>query len=74
MVQEETALEKSMNAWALENDDQKQIDQLRAILGLPKITYKDAMCRQCERVFKAQYIGMKKITHRCHYSHNEMTF
>tara|TARA_R110000868_G_scaffold117454_2_gene311938 strand:- start:9 stop:227 length:219 start_codon:yes stop_codon:yes gene_type:complete len=61
----------TLAAWDLINDQDKQVELLREILGMEPLTYKEAKCSLCERKFIAQYVGIKKNQHLCGYSHSE---
>lgn len=49
-----------------------EINYLRAILGMPPITFKTIPCHQCHELFSAQFIGPKKQVHYCQTCHYRM--
>lgn len=56
--------------WEIVHNESKQIDLLREILKMPELNYRQVACIACQKPFKAQFKGDKKITHLCDGSHD----
>jgi hypothetical protein len=62
----------TLQTWELITNPDKQIELLRDVMGMAPITYKDVKCIHCDTVFKAQFIGRKKVQHICSRGHSEV--